>query len=73
MMPCAGKLPCSTTMNYLCFYETGLHPVFFGETIIGEKLPQLTYMLTFKDMEERDANWKKVCRSSGVEANVIPT
>lgn len=41
------------------FYETGLHPVFFGETIVGEKLPQLTYMLTFKDMEERDANWKK--------------
>ncbi|WKN41629.1 NIPSNAP family protein [Tunicatimonas pelagia] len=41
------------------FYETGLHPVFFGETLIGEKLPQLTYMLTFKDMEERDANWKK--------------
>lgn len=41
------------------FYKTGLHPVFFGETLIGEKLPQLTYMLTFKDMEERDANWKK--------------
>ncbi|MEM9831815.1 MAG: NIPSNAP family protein [Bacteroidota bacterium] len=41
------------------FYETGLHPVFFGETLIGQKLPQLTYMLTFKDMKERDANWEK--------------
>jgi len=41
------------------FYETGLDPVFFGETLIGQHLPQLTYMLTFRDMEERDANWKK--------------
>lgn len=41
------------------FYETGLHPVFFGETLIGRKLPQLTYMITFRDMAERDANWQK--------------
>jgi len=41
------------------FYETGLDPVFFGETLIGQHLPQLTYMLAFRDMEERDANWKK--------------
>lgn len=41
------------------FYDTGLTPVFFGETLIGDKLPQLTYMLVFKDMEERDQNWQK--------------
>ncbi|MFT4032983.1 MAG: NIPSNAP family protein [Siphonobacter sp.] len=40
------------------FLNTGLHPVFFGEVIIGDSLPCLTYMLTFRDMEERDANWK---------------
>lgn len=41
------------------FYKVGLHPVFFGKALIGPDLPNLTYMLTFKDQAERDANWKK--------------
>lgn len=41
------------------FLATGLHPVFFGEMIIGPYRPCLTYMLNFKDMEEHDANWKQ--------------
>ena len=40
------------------FRKTGLTPVFFGETIIGAKMPSLTYMLTFADMTARDAAWK---------------
>lgn len=40
------------------FYKVKLNPVFFGEVIAGEHMPCLTYMLTFKNMEERDANWK---------------
>lgn len=40
------------------FDETGLHSVFFGEMLAGNSVPALTYMLAFKDMEERDANWK---------------
>lgn len=40
------------------FLQTGLHPVFFGHLLTGPAMPALTYMLTFKDMEERDANWK---------------
>lgn len=40
------------------FYKTKLNPVFFGEVVAGEHMPCLTYMLTFKDMAERDANWK---------------
>lgn len=40
------------------FYKVKLNPVFFGEVIAGEHMPCLTYMLTFKDMAERDANWK---------------
>ncbi|RFS14936.1 NIPSNAP family protein [Emticicia sp. C21] len=40
------------------FYNTKLYPVFFGEVVAGEHQPCLTYMLTFKNMEERDANWK---------------
>lgn len=39
------------------FKKTQLHMVFFGEVVIGPRMPCLTYMLTFKNMEERNANW----------------
>jgi NIPSNAP len=45
----AGEIP--------IFRRTGLTPVFFGETVIGAKMPSLTYMLTFTDMAARDAAW----------------
>lgn len=41
------------------FRKTGLHPVFFGETLVGSELPNLTYMLGFDNMEESKANWSK--------------
>jgi hypothetical protein len=41
------------------FLQTGLDPVFFGEMIAGPYRPCLTYMLGFRDMEERDANWQR--------------
>jgi hypothetical protein len=47
------------------FLETGLHPVFFGETLIGARLPNLVYMLAFQDMKERDENWQKFMNSDG--------
>jgi hypothetical protein len=40
------------------FDATGLKSVFFGETLIGGQLPQLTYLLAFTNMDERDQNWK---------------
>jgi hypothetical protein len=40
------------------FQKTGLQPVFFGETLIGPKMPNLTYMLVFDDLADRDAKWK---------------
>src|SRR4051794_5473882 len=40
------------------FKRVGLTPVFFGETLIGEMRPNLTYMLTFDDMAEHDKKWK---------------
>ncbi|MEJ7766706.1 MAG: NIPSNAP family protein [Chitinophagaceae bacterium] len=40
------------------FKRVGLTPVFFGETIFGEMRPNLTYMITFDDMDEHDRNWK---------------
>ncbi len=39
------------------FRNTGLQPVLFGETIIGPKMPNLTYLLAFNDMTARDKNW----------------
>jgi len=39
------------------FRRTGLKPVFFGDTLVGTKLPNLTYMLVFDDMATRDKNW----------------
>lgn len=41
------------------FKRVGLTPVFMGETIIGDLMPNLTYMITFDDMAEHDQNWKK--------------
>jgi hypothetical protein len=40
------------------FRRTGLHPVFFGEALLGDRLPNLTYMLAFERREQLDANWK---------------
>jgi len=41
------------------FREVGLNPVFFGQTIVGPKQPNLTYMLGFKNMDEQNTAWKK--------------
>ena len=41
------------------FRRVGLHPVFFGETLIGAKMPNLTYMLVFESGDELKANWSK--------------
>lgn len=39
------------------FTRTGLAPVFFGDTLIGSRMPSLTYMLTFVDVAELNAKW----------------
>ena len=45
------------------FKDTGLTPVFFGETVFGELMPNLTYMVAFKDMVDRDKYWKAFATS----------
>lgn len=47
------------------FKETGLNPVMFGETLAGEKMPNLTYILGFADIEERNKAWDTFRNSSG--------
>ena len=41
------------------FDTVGLHNVFFGEVLAGENTPCLSYMVSFENMAERDANWVK--------------
>jgi hypothetical protein len=41
------------------FRRTGLNPVFFGETLIGPRQPNLTYLLGFEDEAARDRSWAK--------------
>ncbi len=50
------------------FRDTGLNPVFFGETLAGAQMPNLAYMLCHDDMAARDANWKKFVESDGWKA-----
>jgi hypothetical protein len=40
------------------FRRCGMTPVFFGETIAGRNLPNLTYMLAFDDLAARDKAWR---------------
>lgn len=39
------------------FRRAGLQPVFFAETLVGAKLPNLSYLLVFDDMAAHDRNW----------------
>jgi hypothetical protein len=39
------------------FSNAGFHPVFFGDTLVGSRMPNLTYMLSFADLAELDAKW----------------
>ncbi len=39
------------------FAKAGFHMVFFGDTLAGPRMPNLTYMLSFADGAELDAKW----------------
>ena len=53
------KIEMFDTSEIAIFRKVGLHPVFFGQTVAGGKMPSLTYMLGFQDRQESDDNWKK--------------
>ncbi len=40
------------------FERLGMRPVFFGETIVGPRQPNLTYMLSYDDLAARDKLWR---------------
>jgi hypothetical protein len=39
------------------FERLKMRPVFFGETIVGPRQPNLTYMLSFDDLAARESLW----------------
>ena len=39
------------------FKRLGMQPVFFGEMLVGSNLPNLTYMLSFDSLAEREKLW----------------
>jgi hypothetical protein len=51
------KIEMFNTGEIAIFKRTGLTPVFFGETIVGSNMPNLTYMLTFDDLADREKKW----------------
>ncbi len=45
--------------EFAIFVDAGAHPVFFGDTLVGPRLPNLTYMLSFADMAQLTASWDR--------------
>jgi hypothetical protein len=45
------------------FRKYGLEPIFFGEALIGGKIPNLTYMVAFPDANARAEAWRKFATS----------
>lgn len=41
------------------FLESGIMPVFMGQALIGDKLPNLSYMTVYDNDQARQAAWKK--------------
>jgi len=40
------------------FKRLGMRPVFFGEMVVGARMPNLVYMLMFDDMATREKAWR---------------
>jgi hypothetical protein len=53
----ARKVEMFHSGEFEIFLKAGFHPVFFGDTLIGARMPNLTYMLSFADQAELDAKW----------------
>ncbi|MEZ6090729.1 MAG: NIPSNAP family protein [Pirellulaceae bacterium] len=41
------------------FLDCGIQPIFFGQAIIGDRMPNLTYMTVYPNQEAKDEGWKK--------------
>ncbi|HTU00187.1 MAG TPA: NIPSNAP family protein [Candidatus Sulfotelmatobacter sp.] len=53
----AAKVGMFNSAELEIFRRNGLRAVFFGEALIGPRLPNLTYLLTFEDVNDREESW----------------
>ncbi len=45
------------------FRDCGIHPLFFAETIVGSRMPNITYMTYYADMDARGKAWRAFASS----------
>lgn len=53
------KLQMFHSGEFEIFKAAGFRPVFFGDRLVGTRMPSLTYMLAFNDLAELTACWDK--------------
>ncbi len=53
----ARKVEMFHSGEFEIFLKAGFHPVFFADTLVGSRMPSLTYMLSFAGMAELEAKW----------------
>lgn len=56
-MSLAKKIKMFEEGEIALFRKVGIVPVFFGETIAGRNMPNLTYMVAFDDLAGREKAW----------------
>lgn len=54
----AHKIKMFESGEIAIFQRLGMRPVFFAETIVGARMPNLTYMLSYDDLASREKLWK---------------
>ncbi len=54
----AHKIKMFESGEIAIFRRLGMRPVFFAETIVGSRMPNLVYMLSFDDLASREKCWK---------------
>jgi hypothetical protein len=53
-----NKVKMFNTAEIDIFKRLDFNPIFYGEVLSGNHMPNLMYMTSFSDMESRDMHWK---------------
>jgi hypothetical protein len=54
----ARKIKMFNSGEIAIFKRLGMQPIFFGQTIVGPKMPNLVYMLSYDDLAAREKAWR---------------
>ena len=54
----ARKIKMFESGEIAIFRRLGMRPVFFAETLVGPRMPNLVYMLSFDDLASREKAWR---------------